>query len=256
MPSDDIILQTRAIHRHFGGLRAVDGMDIDVKRGTITGIIGPNGAGKSTFFNVLAGFLPPTSGTIHYDGRDITKLPPHKRTRLGLARTFQLTRPFARMSVLENLMLSQQGQTGEHMWAPLFAGPRVQAEEDKVEQKAIETLEFFEILHMKDEFAGSMSGGQKKLLELARALMTDPKLVLLDEPMAGVNPTLARKIMEKIELLRKDRGITFILIEHDLETVFRHCSPIYVMAEGKELAVGEAADIRANREVIDAYLGG
>jgi branched-chain amino acid transport system ATP-binding protein len=256
MPSEAPLLRATDVHKHFGGLHAVDGMDLAVAPGSLTGIIGPNGAGKSTFFNVLAGYFPATSGRIEYDGRDVTRLSAHRRARLGLVRTFQLTRPFARMTVLENTMLGGQRQLGERLWAPLFAGPRVREEDERVRAKAIETLEFLEIRHMADEFAGSMSGGQKKLLEIARALMADPKLILLDEPMAGVNPTLAKKIMEKIETLRRERGITFVLIEHDLETVFRHCSPIYVMAEGKELAVGDAADIRANRQVVDAYLGG
>ncbi len=256
MPSDEVILRAENMHKHYGGLRAVDGMSLTVEPGSLTGIIGPNGAGKSTFFNLLAGFTPATSGRITYDGIDITKMPAYKRARLGLARTFQLTRPFARMTVLENLLLSQQRQRGERMWAPLFAGPLVRSEERTVEKKALETLEFFELIHVKDEFAGSLSGGQKKLLELSRVMMTDPRLVLLDEPMAGVNPTLARKIMEKVEALRAERGLTFILIEHDLETVFKHCAPIHVMASGRELASGDAASIRANREVVDAYLGG
>ncbi|HET6404946.1 MAG TPA: ABC transporter ATP-binding protein [Candidatus Thermoplasmatota archaeon] len=254
MPSD--ILVAKDVRRHFGGLRAVDGMDIAVEQGTLTGIIGPNGAGKTTFFNVLAGFLPPTSGTIHFDGKDVTKLPAHKRCQLGLARTFQITRPFQRMSVLENVMVAAQGQAGERVWGPLLAGPRVTAQEDTVRARAEEHLRFLGLDHLTHEYAGALSGGQKKLLEIARALMTEPKLILLDEPMAGVNPTLARKIMEKIQVLRVERGITFLLIEHDLETVFRHCDPIIVMAQGKELARGGAADIRANRAVIEAYLGG
>lgn len=241
---------------HFGGLRAVDGMDIAVEPGSLTGIIGPNGAGKSTFFNVLAGMLRPTAGEIRFLGEDTTKLPAHRRSGLGLARTFQITRPFQRMSVLENLMLGAPAQAGERLWGPLLAGPRVTIQEDEVRVRAMALLEFFGLTSLANEYAGALSGGQKKLLELARALMTEPKLILLDEPMAGVNPTLARKIMERIETLRRERGLTFLLIEHDLETVFRHCDPVVVMAQGKELAVGNAAQIRANREVIDAYLGG
>ena len=256
MPSDDAILRASDVHRHFGGLRAVDGMDLAVKRGSLTGIIGPNGAGKTTFFNVLAGMLPPTSGTIEFDGTDVTKLAAHRRCRLGIARTFQITRPFQRMTVLENLMVAAPAQTGERLWAPLFAGPRVSAQEVSVRESAMEILGFLGLAALADEYAGALSGGQKKLLELGRALITQPKLILLDEPMAGVNPTLARKLMEDIETLRRERGLTFLLIEHDLETVFRHCDPIVVMAQGKELAVGDAAQIRANRAVIDAYLGG
>lgn len=254
--SSDVVLAARDVHKHFGGLRAVDGMSIDVARGTLTGIIGPNGAGKSTFFNVLAGFYPPTSGSVTLKGEDVTRSPSHARARKGLARTFQLTRPLARMSVMENLCLAPGGQIGERAWAPLLAYPRVTAQEKEVRAKARGVLEFFELTRVADDFAGSLSGGQKKLLELARALMTDPEVVLLDEPMAGVNPTLARKLMDKIETLRKERGITFVLVEHDLETVFTRCEPIVVMASGKKLAEGTAAEIRANREVVEAYLGG
>ncbi|MHB8605230.1 MAG: ABC transporter ATP-binding protein [Thermoplasmatota archaeon] len=257
MPSSaEPALRARDVHKHFGGLHAVDGMDLDVEAGSLTGVIGPNGAGKSTLFDVLAGGSRATSGTISLYGRDITRLPAHQRTRLGLVRTFQLTRPFARLTVLENLCLAAPNQSGENLFATLLAGPTVASEERAIRERAIETLEFFELAKLKDAYSGSLSGGQKKLLELARALMTEPKIVLLDEPMAGVNPTLARKLMEKIETLRAERGLTFVLIEHDLETVFRHCSPIIVMASGKRLASGSAEEIRANRAVVDAYLGG
>jgi branched-chain amino acid transport system ATP-binding protein len=251
-----LILETRDVHKHFGGLRAVDGMSLQVTRGTLTGIIGPNGAGKSTYFNVLAGYYPPTSGQVLFKGQDVTRMPAHRRARLGLARPFQLTRALARMSVRENLMLAPDGQSGEHAWAPLFVAPRVLEEERALREKADETLAFFELSHVADAYAGSLSGGQKKLLELARALMRDPELVLLDEPMAGVNPTLARKLMDKIELLRRERGITFLLVEHDLETVFTRCDPIVVMANGKMLTMGDARAVRTNADVIEAYLGG
>jgi branched-chain amino acid transport system ATP-binding protein len=254
--SNEIILRASDVHRHFGGLKAVNGMDLDVRRGTLTGIIGPNGAGKTTFFNVVAGMLPVMSGRIDFDGRDVTKLPAHKRALLGMARTFQITRPFQRMSVLENVLVAAPGQAGERVWATLMAGPRVLAQESALLEKADGLLEFLELKSLRDEYAGALSGGQKKLLEIARVLMMDPKLILLDEPMAGVNPTLARKIMEKVEVMRAERGITFLLIEHDLETVFRHCDPIVVMAQGAKLAEGDADAIRANRAVVDAYLGG
>ncbi len=257
-PSRDpeVVLEAIDVAKHFGGLRAVDGMTLDVRRGTLAGIIGPNGAGKSTFFNVLAGFYRPTSGRVYLNGEDVTRLGPHGRVRRGLARTFQLTRPFARMTVEENLRLAPGGQSGERWWAPLLAYPRVAAEEEHVAAKARETLEFFELAHLATQYAGALSGGQKKLLEIARALMTDPVVVLLDEPMAGVNPTLARKIMDKVDALRRERGVTFVLVEHDLDTVFTRCAPIVVMAQGKRLAAGDAAAIRANRDVVDAYLGG
>jgi branched-chain amino acid transport system ATP-binding protein len=159
------------------------------------------------------------------------------------------------MTVKENLMLAPDGQLGEHAWASLFAGPLVRSQEAALAKKADETISFFELDRVRDEYAGSLSGGQKKLLELARCLMRDPKLVLLDEPMAGVNPTLARKLMDKIDQLRRDRGITFVLVEHDLETVFTRCSPIVVMANGRMLTMGDAATVRANADVIEAYLG-
>lgn len=255
MPSD-VVLKATDVHRHFGGLRAVDGMSVEVERGSLTAIIGPNGAGKTTFFNTLAGLLPVTSGKIFLDGRDITKLPAHRRATRGLARTFQITRPFSRMSVLENVALAAPSQAGEHFWAPLVAAPRVSAQERDVVKEAEVQLKFFDLAALRDEYAGALSGGQKKLLELARAMIMNPQIVLLDEPMAGVNPTLAKKIMEKIETLRLERGVTFLLIEHDLETVFKYCDPIVVMAQGRELAKGNAAQIRANRAVVDAYLGG
>ena len=255
-PPGDVILETVDVHKHFGGLRAVDGMSLEVRPGSLTGIIGPNGAGKSTYFNVLAGFHAPTSGRVVFQGQDVTRLAAHRRARLGLARTFQLTRALARMSVRENLMLAPDGQSGERAWASLLAGPKVRAEEEALRRKADETLAFFELTHVADAYAGSLSGGQRKLLELARALMRDPRLVLLDEPMAGVNPTLARKLMDKIDLLRRERGITFLLVEHDLETVFARCDPIVVMANGRMLTMGDAQAVRTNAHVIEAYLGG
>lgn len=254
--ANDIILETFDIKKHFGGLRAVDGMTLRIARGTLTGIIGPNGAGKSTYFSVLAGQYPATSGRILLKGEDVTRLPAHRRARRGLARTFQLTRALARLTVLENLMLAPDEQLGERVFAPLAAAPTVTAQEEALEAKARETLEFFGLTRVADAYAGSLSGGQKKLLELARALMREPDVVLLDEPMAGVNPTLARKLMDMIDQLRRERGITFVLVEHDLETVFERCSPIVVMANGKMLAMGDAAEIRANADVVEAYLGG
>ena len=252
----DIILETVDLKKHFGGLKAVDGMTLQVRRGTLTGIIGPNGAGKSTYFSLLAGQYPASSGRVLLHGEDVTRLPAHRRARRGLARTFQLTRALARMTVLENLMLAPDGQLGEHVWAPLTVAPRVAEQEAGIEKKARDTLEFFGLAPLADAYAGSLSGGQKKLLELARALMRDPQVVLLDEPMAGVNPTLARKLMDMIEQLRRERGITFLLVEHDLETVFERCDPIVVMASGRMLTMGDAATVRSNAEVIEAYLGG
>lgn len=254
--ASDIILRTDHVAKHYGGLHAVDGVSIAVHRGSLTGIIGPNGAGKTTLFNLLAGNETATDGTIHFQGRDVTKLPAFRRARLGLARTFQLSRALARLTVRENLALAPGDQPGERFWAPLLAAPRVAEHESDVQRRVNEILRFFEIEHVADEYAGALSGGQKKLLELARTLMREPQCVLLDEPMAGVNPTLARKLMDKVEELRRTRGITFVLVEHDLETVFSRCDPIIVMAQGTVIAHGTAAHVRADRQVLEAYLGG
>lgn len=256
MPSDAPILATRGVSKHFGGLKAVEDVTLSIRRGSLTGIIGPNGAGKSTYFNLLAGYYLPTRGAVEFEGKDVTRLPAHRRARLGMARTFQITRALARLSVRENLMLAPDGQVGERFWAPLLAGPKVREDEAALARRADEMLAFFEMTRVADSFAGELSGGQRKLLELARCLMREPTLVLLDEPMAGVNPTLARKLMDKIEQLRVERGITFLLVEHDLETVFTRCDPIVVMANGRLLTMGDAATIRADREVVEAYLGG
>jgi branched-chain amino acid transport system ATP-binding protein len=252
----DIILETVDLARRFGGLQAVDGVSLRVRRGTLTAIIGPNGAGKTTFFNLLAGSLRPHAGRVLFEGVDITRLPPHARARRGIARTFQLTRALSRMSVRENLMLAPDAQAGEHAWGPLFAGPLVAQQERALREKADAMLDLFALTRVADDYAGSLSGGQKKLLELARALMRDPRLVLMDEPMAGVNPTLARKLLDRVEELRRDRGITFVLVEHNLEAVFERCDPIMVMAAGRKLVEGDAATVRAHPQVIEAYLGG
>lgn len=253
-PAADVVLEAQDVRKHYGGLYAVDGVNLQIRQGSFTAIIGPNGAGKSTLFNVLAGSEAATSGRILLFGKEIGGVPTHRRARLGLVRTFQQARPLSRMTVLENLLLAPTPQAGERWWMPLVAFPRVASEERALRAKAEEALGFFELSALRDEYAGALSGGQKKLL--ARALMTEPKVMLLDEPLAGVNPTLARKILDKVETLRRDRGITFVLVEHDLETVFTRCEPILVMANGRLLAHGSAAEIRANREVVAAYLGG
>ena len=252
----DIILRAEGLTKHFGGLHAVEHVDLAVRRATLTAIIGPNGAGKSTFFDLLAGALHPTAGRVSFRGSDVTRLPAHRRARLGLVRTFQLTRALARMTVRENLMLAPDGQTGERVWGPILAAPRVREQERALAKKATDMLDLFELTRLADAYAGSLSGGQKKLLELARALMRDPSLVLMDEPMAGVNPTLARKLLDRVEKLRAERGITFVLVEHNLEAVFERCDPIVVMAQGKKLVEGDAATVKAHPEVVEAYLGG
>jgi branched-chain amino acid transport system ATP-binding protein len=254
--ASDVVLETRGLRKDFGGLSAVDGVDLDVRKGTLTGIIGPNGAGKSTFFNLLAGYLKPSGGTVRHLGVDITGFPPHKVARRGIARTFQITRPLARLTVTENMVLAQPGQSGERPWMPLLAYPAVKAEEASIVEKARGLLDRFGLAPVADEYAGALSGGQKKLLEMARGLMLDPTLMLLDEPLAGVNPTLGKRIMDLVDDLRRERGITFILVEHDLDVVFTRCDPVVVMAAGKKMTEGSPDVVRRDPRVVEAYIGG
>lgn len=254
--ANEVLLDVQELVKDFGGLRAVDGCTLEVKRGTITGLIGPNGAGKTTLFGLISGFHRPTSGRVYFRGRDITGLPPHVIFHRGLCRTFQIPREHASMTVLENLMLVPTGQAGERLWNPLLRPGKVRQQEREIRAKALEVLDFVTLSHLKDDYAGNLSGGQKKLLELARTLMADPELVLLDEPAAGVNPTLMENIRDRIITLNKERGITFLLIEHDMNLVMNLCNPVIVMSQGKQLATGTPASIRQNPEVLEAYLGG
>jgi branched-chain amino acid transport system ATP-binding protein len=250
----DAVLSLRDLTRDFGPFRAVDGVSLDIRRGSITGLIGPNGAGKTTLFNMVAGSLRPSSGTVALNGQDITGLSPEALFSRGLARTFQIPRPFRRMSVLENVLLPPPGQTGETLMGALFRRGRVAAEEARLIDKAHEVLEFVTLSHLADQPAGKVSGGQMKLLELARALMGDPSVILLDEPAAGVNQTLASVLIDRIEELNR-RGVTFVVIEHDMDFVMRHCDPVVALAEGRVLFQGTADEARGNSELLDAYLG-
>lgn len=243
------------IHKHFGGLRAVDGASFTIETGSITGLIGPNGAGKTTLFNVIAGLHKPTSGRVILDGDDITGLPPHKLFGQGLLRTFQIAHEFSTLSVRENLMMVPGNQSGERLIDTWFSPAKVKAEEEAIRTKANEVIEFLEISHVADELAGNLSGGQKKLLELGRTMMVDAKIVFLDEVGAGVNRTLLNTIGDAIIRLNKERGYTFCLIEHDMEFITRLCDPVVCMAEGKVLAQGTAEEVKNNEEVIEAYLG-
>jgi len=243
------------LHRHFGGFRAVDGASIEIAKGSITGLIGPNGAGKTTLFNVIAGRLPPTSGTVMMDGEDITGLPPHELFHKGLLRTFQIAHEFSSMTVRENLMMVPAGQSGETLWNAWFARARITEEERALQAKVDEVLDFLTISHLKDERAGNLSGGQKKLLELGRTMMVDAKIVFLDEVGAGVNRTLLNTIGDAIIRLNRERGYTFCVIEHDMDFIGRLCDPVIVMAEGRVLATGSAGQIMQNEAVIEAYLG-
>jgi branched-chain amino acid transport system ATP-binding protein len=249
-------LRVQNLRKEFGGITAVDGASFAVEEGSLTGLIGPNGAGKSTTFNCIAGVHAPTSGTVYFQGEDVTGLEPHEIANRGLVRTFQIARELEEMTVLENMMLAPRGQTGErllHSVTPGLRG-RVVEEETTTREEAWETLEFFEIDHLASEYAGTLSGGQRKLLEMARVLMTDPEMVLLDEPLAGVNPTLEKKLLDRIHDLR-ERGLTFLLVEHDMDVIMNHCERVIVMHQGTVLAEGDADAIRNNDRVIDAYLG-
>ena len=223
--------------------------------GTITGLIGPNGAGKTTTFNLLAGTIKPTSGQIIFDGHDITAQPPFEAFRRGLVRTFQIPRPFADMTVLENLMMVPKNQIGERFWNNWVRRTAVRTQELRLRDQAIEILEFLGLTRLGDAPANQLSGGQLKLLELARALMAEPKIILLDEPGAGINPTLLGEIVERIAALNK-RGITFLIIEHNMDLVMTLCDPILVMADGSLLTSGTADQIQQDERVLDAFLGG
>lgn len=239
----------------FGGFRAVDGATLRIEEGSITGLIGPNGAGKTTLFNVIAGVLEPTAGRVTMMGEDITGLPPHELFHKGLLRTFQIAHEFSTMTVRENLMMVPGTQSGETLWNAWFGRKRIADEERALLAKADEVLEFLTIDHLKDEKAGNLSGGQKKLLELGRTMMVDAKIVFLDEVGAGVNRTLLNTIGDAIIRLNKERGYTFVVIEHDMDFIGRLCNPVICMAEGKVLAEGTLAEIKANEQVIEAYLG-
>ena len=250
------ILTVEDVTRTFGGLRAVDGCTLSVAQGSITGLIGPNGAGKTTLFNIVTGFLKPSSGRIFFREERIDALPPHRIFRKGVLRTFQIPRELRSMTVLENLMLVPAGQAGERIWNPWFFPMQVGRQEEANFVKALEVLEFLELSHLRDEYAANLSGGQKKLLELARTLMGDAKLILLDEPGAGVNRVLMKKLVADIERLRREIGITFFVIEHDMDIVTQLCDTVIVMSEGKTLAQGTPDQIKHDERVLEAYLGG
>ena len=243
------------IHKHFGGFHAVDGTTLKIKEGSITGLIGPNGAGKTTLFNVIAGVFPPTSGRVFMAGEDITGLLPHELFHKGVLRTFQIAHEFSSMTVRENLMMVPPDQSGEALWNTWFGRAQIRDQERELAAKADEVLKFLTVDHLADEKAGNLSGGQKKLLELGRTMMVDAKIVFLDEVGAGVNRTLLNTIGDAILRLNQERGYTFCMIEHDMDFIGRLCDPVICMAEGKVLAEGTIAEIKANDQVIEAYLG-
>ena len=243
------------LHKRFGGVHAVNGARLTIRPGSITGLIGPNGAGKTTLFNVIAGLYQPTAGQVLLDGEDITGLKPHELFHKGVLRTFQLAHEFKTLTVRDNLMMVPPNQAGESLLNTWFQPSLVRANEEEVRAKADEVIEFLEIEHVADEFAGTLSGGQKKLLELGRTMMVDAKIVFLDEVGAGVNRTLLHKIGDAIIKLNQERNYTFCLIEHDMEFVARLCDPVICMAEGAVLAEGTIDEVKNNEQVIEAYLG-
>lgn len=249
------MIKVQNLHKHFGGFHAVDGATLEIQQGSITGLIGPNGAGKTTLFNVIAGVHAPTSGKVMLQDQDITGLPPHELFHRGVLRTFQIAHEFGSMTCRENLMMVPGNQAGEQLWNTWFGRKRIADEERALRAKADEVLEFLTISHLADHKAGQVSGGQKKLLELGRTMMVDAKIVFLDEVGAGVNRTLLNTIGDAILQLNKERGYTFVVIEHDMDFIGKICNPVICMAEGKVLAEGTLAQIKANEQVIEAYLG-
>jgi len=248
----DPILVASEVSRSFGGLRAVDVDHVEIQRGAITALIGPNGAGKTTFFNLLTNFDTPDSGKVSFDGENTTGVRSHELASRGMVRTFQLTKVLAKMSVIDNMKLAGQAQAGESMWRALTNSWREQ--ERGVEERALDVLDEFNMIHMKDEFAGALSGGQRKLLEMARAMMAQPRLIMLDEPMAGVNPALTQSLLGHVKRLRSE-GISVVFVEHDMDVVQDISDWVVVMAEGGVIAEGPPGAIGANPAVVDAYLG-
>ena len=248
------MLEVKDLEKRFGGVKAVDKCSLRVEERSITGLIGPNGAGKTTVFNLISGLYKPDGGEIWFLGDRIDGLPSHEIARRAISRTFQIPREFKEMTVLENLMLIPQKQKGENIFNSLFRPKIVKVQERENRDKALKILEFLELAHLKDEYAKNLSSGQKKLLELAKILMSDPRVILLDEPGAGVNPTLMKKLVRSIEKLREE-GITFFLIEHDMDLVTYLCDRVIVMNKGRKMTEGTPQEIKKDKRVLEAYLG-
>jgi branched-chain amino acid transport system ATP-binding protein len=254
-PAGGPILVAKDIHRHFEGMRAVDGVSIEVPRGQITGLIGPNGAGKSTFLAVIAGTLPASSGTIVFDGETITRLPAYARARRGLVRTFQLPSEFARLTVLENLLVAAPHNRGDSLFGALMGKRYWMRDERVLVEQARGLLKRFGMSAKESDYAGTMSGGQKRLIEIMRALMLGPTVLLLDEPMSGVHPKIVQEIQYYLQDMRRE-GLTILMVEHELHMVERLCDSVIVMAQGKVIGSGTMASLRKQREIVDAYLVG
>ncbi len=249
------MIRVENVHKHFGGVRAVNGATLEIAEGSITGLIGPNGAGKTTLFNCIAGAFPPTSGHVFLGGEEITGLPPHELFAKGVLRTFQIAKEFSSLTVRDNLAMVPPGQSGERLWDAWFARGKVREEEAAIRRRADEVIEFLNLGRVADELAGNLSGGQKKLVELGRTMMVEAKIVFLDEVGAGVNRTLLNTIADAIQRLNRERGYTFCLIEHDMDFIARLCDPVIVMAEGAVLTKGTPEEVMSDERVIEAYLG-
>ena len=249
------MLKINDLNKSFGGLKAVNNVNLEIDKGSITGLIGPNGAGKTTLFNTIAGLYAPDNGDVYLEEKNIAGLKPHELFSMGVLRTFQIAHEFSSLTVLENLMMVPGNQRGEKLIYALFGDKAVKKEEEEIRTKAIEVIEFLNLKHLTQEIAGNLSGGQKKLLELGRTMMVEANLVLLDEVGAGVNRTLLNEISDAIIRLNKERNYTFFVIEHDMDLIEKICDPVIVMAEGSVLFEGKFSDVKSNEEVIEAYLG-
>ena len=249
------LVKVQNINKSFGGLRAINNCSIEIKENSITGIIGPNGSGKSTLFNLITGNLKPDEGSVFYNGLEITGKEPYELFKLGILRTFQIAHEFSNLTVIENLMMVPGNQLGENLITSIFSREKFKKQENEIKEKAFEVLKFLKIDHLINEKAGNLSEGQKKLLELARTMMVDAKIVFLDEVGAGVNKSLLKEISDSIIKLNEERHYTFCIIEHDIDFITKLCDPVIVLAEGKVLFQGTAKEVKENNEVIDSYLG-
>jgi len=254
--NDSPILSLRNVQKYFGGIKAVDGVSFDVAPNRITGLIGPNGAGKTTLFNLISGFYNPDVGEIYFQGERIDGLSLHRTFHKGLCRTFQISRELKLMTVLENVMLVTPGQQGERLWRTWFFPKMVKKQERELRDKAQQSLESVGLLHLNNEYAGNLSGGQKRLLELARTMMASPTMILFDEPGAGVNPSERKTLADRIRQLVKEQAVTVLLIGHEMELVMDVCDPIIVLDRGKVLTEGTPEQVRGDKRVLEVYLGG